>query len=60
MPSSPASRRQGERIRDDFFPSRVVIPTEITGLDIIVPDAVNLKFTTAPLTKEQLADLIRI
>ena len=35
-------------------------PDEITGLDLIVPDAVSLKFTAAPLTKEQLAGLIKI
>ena len=33
---------------------------EITGLDQIVQDAVVLKFTAAPLTKEQLAELIQI
>jgi NitT/TauT family transport system substrate-binding protein len=37
-----------------------VSPDEITGLDLIVPDAVNLKFIAAPLTKEQLAGLIKI
>jgi NitT/TauT family transport system substrate-binding protein len=48
------------RIRDGFFPKSSVSPDEITGLDLIIPDAVNLKFTATPLTKEQLADLIRI
>jgi NitT/TauT family transport system substrate-binding protein len=51
---------KAKRIRDGFFPKSSVSPDEITGLDLIVPDAVNLKFTAAPLTKEQLADLIRI
>src|SRR5260370_1127523 len=48
------------RIRDGFFPKASVTPDEITGLDLIVPDAVNLKFTAAPVSKEQLAELIRI
>jgi NitT/TauT family transport system substrate-binding protein len=51
---------KAKRIRDGFFPKSSVSPDQITGLDLIVPDAVNLKFTAAPLTKEQLADLIRI
>jgi NitT/TauT family transport system substrate-binding protein len=51
---------KAKRIRDGFFPKSSLSPDEIIGLDLIVPDAVNLKFTAAPLTKEQLADLIRI
>jgi NitT/TauT family transport system substrate-binding protein len=51
---------RAKRIRDEFFPKSSVSPDEITGLDLIVPDAVNLKFTAAPLTKEQLAGLIKI
>ena len=48
------------RTRDDFFPKAAVDPDKITGLDTIVQDAVALKFTAAPLTKEQLAELIQI
>ena len=51
---------RAKRIRDEFFPKSSLSPDEITGLDLIVPDAVNLKFTAAPLTKEQLAGLIKI
>jgi ABC-type nitrate/sulfonate/bicarbonate transport system substrate-binding protein len=51
---------KAKRIRDGFFPKSSLSPDQIIGLDLIVPDAVNLKFTAAPLTKEQLADLIRI
>jgi NitT/TauT family transport system substrate-binding protein len=49
-----------KRTRDDFFPKASVDPDRIIGLDAIVQDAVALKFTTAPLTKEQLATLIQI
>ena len=48
------------RTRDEFFPRAAVDPDRIVGLDTIVPDAVALKFTAAPLTKEQLAELIQI
>jgi NitT/TauT family transport system substrate-binding protein len=49
-----------KRTRDDFFPKLSIDPDKITGLDVIVKDAVDLKFTAAPLTKEQLAELIQI
>jgi len=48
------------RIRDGYFPKSAVSPDEIIGLETIVPDAVGLKFIAAPLTKEQLAELIQI
>jgi len=51
---------KARRIRDGFFTKASVSPDEITGLDLIIPDAVNLKFTAAPLSKEQLTELIRI
>ena len=49
-----------KRTRDDFFPKAAVDPDKVIGLDTIVPDAVTLKYTAAPLTKEQLAELIQI
>ena len=49
-----------KRTRNDFFPKSSVDPDKIVGLDTIVPDAVTLKYTAAPLTKEQLAELIQI
>ena len=51
---------KARRIRDEFFPKAAVLPDEIKGLDIIVPDAVNLKFTATQLTKEQLAEVVQI
>jgi NitT/TauT family transport system substrate-binding protein len=49
-----------KRTRDGFFPKAAVDPDQIVGLSTIVPDAVTLKFTAAPLTKEQLDTLIQI
>ena len=48
------------RTRDDFFPPESVNPDKVVGLETIVKDAVELKFTSQPLTKEQLAELIQI
>ena len=49
-----------KRTRDDFFPRSSVDPDRIVGLDTIIPDAVTLKYTAVPLTREQLAELIQI
>jgi NitT/TauT family transport system substrate-binding protein len=51
---------RAKRIRDDYFPKSVLNPDQIVGIDLIMPEAVNLKFISAPLTKEQLAELIQI
>jgi len=49
-----------KRTRDDFFPKSSIDPDKVVGLDVIVQDAVALKYTAQPLTKEQLAELIQI
>jgi NitT/TauT family transport system substrate-binding protein len=55
------SEALAKRIRDEFFPKGVALnPDRISGLDIIIPDAVALKYIPAPLTSEQIADLVRI
>src|SRR3954454_17157495 len=51
---------KAKRVRDDFFAKDAVNPDRIVGLDTIVKDAVELKYTETPLTKEQLAELIQI
>jgi NitT/TauT family transport system substrate-binding protein len=51
---------KAKRTRDDFFPRASVEPDKIVGLDTIVKDAVELKFTATELTKAQLDDLIQI
>ena len=54
------SEALAKRSRDDFFPKAALDPDKIVGLETIGPDAVTLKYTAAPLTKEQLAELIQI
>jgi NitT/TauT family transport system substrate-binding protein len=49
-----------KRVRDEFFPKSLIWPNEIKGLDSLMAEAVSLKFIPAPLTKEQLAELIQI
>lgn len=54
------SKEVAVQTRDDFFPKKALDPDNIVGLDSIVPSAVELKYTNAPLKKEQLAELIQI
>jgi NitT/TauT family transport system substrate-binding protein len=49
-----------KRVRDEFFSKNLVNPDQIHGLDSLIPEAVNLKFIPAALTKEQIAELIQI
>jgi NitT/TauT family transport system substrate-binding protein len=49
-----------KRVRDEFFPKTLVNPDAIKGLDSLLKEAVNLKFITAPLTQQQLAELIQV
>jgi NitT/TauT family transport system substrate-binding protein len=51
---------KARRTRDDFFPKEAVNPDRVVGLEQIVKDAVDLKFTPTELTKEQLTELIQI
>jgi len=51
---------KAKRTRDDFFPPASVDPDKVVGLDTILKDAVELKYTAQQLTKEQLAELIQI
>jgi NitT/TauT family transport system substrate-binding protein len=52
--------RMMRRARDEFYPKAVLDPDVILGIDAINAEAVRLRYTSAPLTREQLAELIRI
>jgi NitT/TauT family transport system substrate-binding protein len=49
-----------KRTRDDFFKPPAIEPDAVVGIDQIVKDAVELKYTATELTKEQLKELIQI
>jgi NitT/TauT family transport system substrate-binding protein len=49
-----------KRVRDEFFPKALVLPDEIKGLDSLMTDAVELKFISAPLSKEQTAEMVKL
>ncbi len=49
-----------QRLRTEFFPKAAVWPDKITGLDSVMQDGIRFKFIQAPLTQQQLTDLIQI
>jgi NitT/TauT family transport system substrate-binding protein len=51
---------KARRTRDEFFPKQALDPDRIVGLDVIVSDAVALKYTAAILGERQLTELIQI
>jgi NitT/TauT family transport system substrate-binding protein len=44
----------------EFLPKKAVDPDRISGLDELMADAVTFKYIPAPLSQEQLAELIQI
>ena len=48
------------QVRDKFFPKSLLVPDQVSGLDAQMADAVTFKYLAEPLTKDQLAELIRI
>jgi NitT/TauT family transport system substrate-binding protein len=49
-----------KRVRNEFFPKELLQVGAIKGLDILVPEAVAMKYIPAPLTPQQTSELIQI
>jgi NitT/TauT family transport system substrate-binding protein len=54
------SERIAIRIRDEFLPKAALQPDRILGVDAVMRDAIEFKFMSTPLSKEQLAEVIQI
>src|SRR5882724_8364549 len=54
------SERLAIRIRDEFLPKAAMAPDRFVGIDSIMRDAIDFKFIQAPLSKEQLAEVVQI
>ncbi len=54
------SEAVAKRALAEFLPPAGVNPDRISGIDEVMADAVSFKFISAPLSKEQLAELIQI
>ena len=46
--------------RDQFFPRASVDPDRISGLDAVMADGVKFKFLQAPLTPQQLKEVVQL
>jgi NitT/TauT family transport system substrate-binding protein len=49
-----------KRTRDEFFPKAALDPDNIVGLEAVMTDAIAFKYISAPLSKDQLRDLLRL
>jgi NitT/TauT family transport system substrate-binding protein len=49
-----------KRARDEFFTKAALDPGTVTGLPEMMGDAVQFKFLQAPLTQDQLAQIVQI
>jgi NitT/TauT family transport system substrate-binding protein len=47
-------------VRDEFYPRAGLDPDRISGLDSVMADGVTFKYLPAPLTREQISQLIVI
>jgi len=48
------------RAVEQFLPKESISPDRVSGVDAVMAEAVNLKFIEKPLTKDELAEFIRI
>jgi NitT/TauT family transport system substrate-binding protein len=49
-----------KRYREEFFPKPTMWPDEVKGLDIVLGDSLKNKFIAAPLTPEQVKELVQV
>ena len=54
------SEATAKRALQEFLPAAAVDPDRISGLEEVMVDAISFKFIAAPLSKDQLAELIQI
>jgi NitT/TauT family transport system substrate-binding protein len=54
------TERLAMKIRDEFMPKNAMLPDRVSGIDAITQDAITFKVLPAPLTPEQITDLIQI
>jgi NitT/TauT family transport system substrate-binding protein len=49
-----------QQVRDEFYPRQGLLVDRISGLDAVMADGVDYKYLSAPLSKEQLAELFQV
>jgi NitT/TauT family transport system substrate-binding protein len=49
-----------KQVRDEFYPKQGLLVDHISGLDAVMADGIAYKYLSAPLSKEQLAELFQV
>jgi NitT/TauT family transport system substrate-binding protein len=49
-----------KRLRDEFFTKEMLAPDKVVGLDAIMKDAITSRYIPTPLSKAQIAELVRL
>ncbi len=49
---------QARKVRAEFIKKEDIMPDRVAGLDLLMKDAISFKFLSAPLTEQQLRDLV--
>jgi NitT/TauT family transport system substrate-binding protein len=57
---SSISESTARRALAEFLPKEAVDPDRVSGVDDVMADAVTFKYIAAPLTQQQLNELIQI
>jgi len=52
--------RSMQKWRDEFFPKRTMSPDNIRGVDLVLADVLKNRFIAAPLSPEQVHEMIQI
>jgi NitT/TauT family transport system substrate-binding protein len=49
-----------KRAREEYFPKTTMWPDEVKGLDLVLEDAIKNRFITAPLSPEQVREMVQV
>jgi NitT/TauT family transport system substrate-binding protein len=55
-----ADENTAKQVRDEFYPKQGLLVDHISGLDAVMADGIAYKYLSAPLSKEQLAELFQV
>jgi NitT/TauT family transport system substrate-binding protein len=49
-----------KRAREEYFPKATMWPDEVRGLDLVLEDAIRNRFISAPLSSEQVREMVQV
>jgi NitT/TauT family transport system substrate-binding protein len=57
---SGVSTEIATKVRDEYFPKSTLAPDQMVGLDSLMSDGVTFKFMAAPLSEQQVKDVVQL